>query len=269
MKMKNMVATMTAVALSAFSFAAMTASAAVTEIPYNGASEGALAIQDDGISLRKNIFNEWGHNVKDVNNKVVVTDNITVTFTVSGLGTNSCNKNKDGTDGEAYYAYIAGSVSGTNVINVNENGNAPVAITGDGQYTATWDLPVDAAESFELLLIGTNIDIYQYGYQKDQPVSTCGLDITIDSIKTGVEDAPTEVPTDAPTEAPTTEAPATTTTAAATTTGAAATTAAGTTTTKANTTTGNAATGDATPIAVALAGLTVAGAVALVSRKRK
>ncbi len=263
MKMRNMIATMTAVAFSAISCVAMSASAAVTEIPYNGPGAGALATQDDGKGLRLNIYNTWGNQVTDINNAVAVVDNITVTFTVSGIGTDSCNFNEDGSAGDAFYAYIAGSVAGTNVFDPGSNGNATIPITGDGEYTVTWDLPSDA-ESVELLLIGTNINIYQYG----EGLDASGLNITVNKITTGVEDAPTE----APTEAPTTEAPAETTAAPATTT-AAGTTAAGsttaaTTTTAASSTTTNANTGD-NGIAIALAALGTAGAVAIVSRKRK
>ena len=257
MKMKNMIATMTAVALSAFSFAAMTASAAVTEIAYNGPSEGALAVQDDGVSLRLNIFNEWGNNVKDIEKMTAVTDNVTITFTISGLGENNTNKDEAGNPTTPYQAFVCGSIGGAQSFNPGEVGNEAVAINGDGQYTIVWDLPNDS-DQINCLLIGTNINIYQYGYEKDQPYDTCGLNITVDSIKTGVADE-----TEPPTEAPTTEAPATTTTTTSTT-GASTTTTTGTTGT-----TGNAATGDSTGIAVALAGLTVAGAVALVSRKRK
>ncbi len=258
MKMRNMVAAMTAVAFSAISCVAMSASAAVTEIPYTGPSAGALATENNGTDLRLNIFNEWGNEVRDINAATVCEDNVTVTFTVSGIGTNSANTNEDGTAGEPYRAWLSGTIGSNECWDANSAAYAPVAITGDGQYTATFAL-AEAADSVLCLIISTNINLYQYGTS----AADCGVNITIDKITTGTEDAPTE----APTEAPTTEAPAETTAAPATTTAAGSTTAA-TTTTAASSTTTNANTGD-NGIAIALAALGTAGAVAIVSRKRK
>lgn len=265
MKMRNMVAAMTAVAFSAISCVAMSASAAVTEIPYTGPSAGALATENNGTDLRLNIFNEWGNEVRDINNATACEDNVTVTFTVSGIGTNSANTNEDGTAGEPYKAWLSGTIGTNECWDSASPAYAPVAITGDGQYTATFAL-AEAADTVLCLIVSTNINLYNYGTS----VADCGVNITIDKITTGTEDAPTE----APTEAPTTEAPAETTAAPATTT-AAGTTAAGSTTAAATTTaattsstTTNANTGD-NGIAIALAALGTAGAVAIVSRKRK
>lgn len=267
MKMRNMVAAMTAVAFSAISCVAMSASAAVTEIPYTGPSAGALATENNGTDLRLNLINNWGNSVNDIPGAFEVSDNITVTFTVSGIGTNSTNTNEDGSAGAAYYAALCGTI-GTTICWGDANSNVElnkVPITGDGQYTVSMNL-ADASASIECLLISSNINLYNYGTS----VEDCGVVFTLNSITTGTEDAPTE----APTEAPTTEAPAETTAAPATTT-AAGTAAAGSTTAAATTTaattsstTTNANTGD-NGIAIALAALGTAGAVAIVSRKRK
>lgn len=258
MKMRNMIATMTAVAFSAISCVAMSASAAVTEIPYTGPSAGALATENNGTDLRLNIFNEWGNEVRDINNATACEDNVTVTFTVSGIGTNSANTKEDGTAGEPYKAWLSGTIGTNECWDSSSAAYAPVAITGDGQYTATFAL-AEAADTVLCLIVSTNINLYNYGTS----VADCGVNITIDKITTGTEDAPTEATTEAPAE--TTAAPATTTGAGTT---AAGSTTAATTTTAASNTTTNANTGD-NGIAIALAALGTAGAVAIVSRKRK
>ncbi len=259
MKMRNMIATMTAVAVSAISFAAMSASAAVTDIPYTGPSTGAMAVENNGTDLRLNLINEWTTPpVTDIAGATtVVEDNITVTFTVSGIGTNSNVTNEDGTAGAAYYAYLSGMVGTSTGWDVGACGNDSIPITGDGQYTVTWNL-AEASESISCLIISTNINLYNYGTSVDD----CGVVFTLNSITTGTEDAPTEPQA---TEPPATDAPAATTTAAGTTAAAGTTTAATTAATTSTTT--NANTGD-NGIAIALAALTGAGALALVSKKR-
>lgn len=60
-----------------------------TEIAYTGPSDGAFSKENDGTSLRMNIFNEWGNSVRDISNKptggINDGDMISVTFTVSGI----------------------------------------------------------------------------------------------------------------------------------------------------------------------------------------
>lgn len=61
------------------------------EVEYTGPSEGAVATENDGISYRLNILNTWGNSVEDIDANVVNTSNITVNFTVSGIGGESNN----------------------------------------------------------------------------------------------------------------------------------------------------------------------------------
>lgn len=60
-----------------------------TEIAYDGPSEGAFSKEDDGVSLRMNIYNTWGNNVTDISNEpeggLNEGDKLVVDFTVSGL----------------------------------------------------------------------------------------------------------------------------------------------------------------------------------------
>lgn len=99
-KLKRIIASASAAAMAASALlAAVPASAASVEkeIAYTGPSEGALAFENDGSSLRMNIFNEWGIDIKDIENKGNFSEKISVTFTVSGLGENSANIAEDGT----------------------------------------------------------------------------------------------------------------------------------------------------------------------------
>lgn len=71
-KLKRIIASASAAAMAASALlAAVPASAASVEkeIAYTGPSDGALAFENDGSSLRMNIFNEWGIDIKDIENK--------------------------------------------------------------------------------------------------------------------------------------------------------------------------------------------------------
>lgn len=119
-KLKRIIASASAAAMAASALlAAVPASAASVEkeIAYTGPSDGALAFENDGSSLRMNIFNEWGIDIKDIENKGDFSEKISVTFTVSGLGENSANIAEDGTE-TPYEAFLSGSV-GTDSYNIN------------------------------------------------------------------------------------------------------------------------------------------------------
>jgi hypothetical protein len=49
-------------------------------------SSGAYCMNDDGKTLRLNIYNVWGSNVKDIDFDFTVEESITVNFSISGLG---------------------------------------------------------------------------------------------------------------------------------------------------------------------------------------
>ena len=55
------------------------------EIEYTGPSEGAYTLNDDGATLRYNIYNVWGNSVEDISFDFTVEKNIVVNFSVSGL----------------------------------------------------------------------------------------------------------------------------------------------------------------------------------------
>lgn len=191
----------------------ITASAAVREITYTGPSSGAFAKNDDGSTLRFNIYNEWVNPViKDMNNTGVFEEAIDVTFTVSGL-TGSVNKNDDGSDGEPYAAELVGTVGTDQFWGAGKNGNTvtndSVLITGNGQYTVSFNLS-SPADTVLCLILSTNINAYNYD-AGGNPEKT-GITFNIDKIVTQDSSAAETEPT---TNAPATSANTQVTTVAA------------------------------------------------------
>lgn len=60
-----------------------------SEIPYNGPSEKAYGTDNEGVALRMNIYNTWGNDVKDIDNKptggLMGGDKVVVNFKVSNM----------------------------------------------------------------------------------------------------------------------------------------------------------------------------------------
>lgn len=60
-----------------------------SEIPYNGPSEKAYGTDNEGVALRMNIYNTWGNDVKDIDNKptggLMGGDTVVVNFKVSNM----------------------------------------------------------------------------------------------------------------------------------------------------------------------------------------
>ena len=188
--------------------------------------------------------------------KTTIEDNVTVEFTVSGIGDASTTD-----DGTQLKAWLAGSIAGNSVWSLNDAGEAAIDINGDGTYTATWAL--EGSENVDCLIVQTNINIYSFG-NNVTGIDDTTANITVNKIYTGKEDAPAETTT-------TTEAPAgntTTTTTAKPAAGGTTTAkpAAGGTTTTAKKE-ASAATGDM-GVGLAVAAIAVAGAAAFVSRKK-
>lgn len=253
MNMKKIFAAMAATAISASAFAAMSltnASAAVTEIAYTQ-SEGTLSVDNDGVSMRRNIYNIWTQpNVTDIDGaNTAVENNITIDFTISGLN-----------DGDAAKAWIAGSVAGSGVWTLEEAGDNAIDINGNGDYTVSWVLPADSA-NVDCLILQTDINCYNYG--DFSGVEGSGIDIVVNSIKTGVEDATEPVTTTTVADNGSNDTTTTTTVAG--------------TTTKAGTTTTKAANGGKTEsstntgvagVGIAASALALAGVAAFVARKK-
>lgn len=184
MNFKKFFAAVAACAVAAFSSVAMTVSAA--EVAYTGPSAGALAVDNNGTDVRMNIFNEWGNEVRDISNQVVAEKNILVTFTISGLNGRTSNVDDAGNPTTAYEARLMGA-AGTNQFwaegeSKNNSENKPVAITGDGQYTAEVVLGEPTA-SIECLLLQTNINFYQLA-ENPATVADSGVNIKIDKVET-------------------------------------------------------------------------------------
>lgn len=258
MKMKNMIAVMAATAVAATGFAAMSLSASAETVYGIGALNGQMGT-----------YQKW-----DQTGSAQITGNgqYEATWDITGDGTGTI---------EFLILEIQGSdASNEDLKNFTSDQYVDMNVTIDEltidgsvvEYTAN-----DAATKLAHYENGTGrVRVYFTDTWNVNGGNNLGVQSAVTSqIKvkftvTGLpEDAAVETtaPTDAPTDAPATDAPA----ADSTTTAAGTTAAGGTTTTAAKATTGtttNAATGD-TGIAVALAGLTAAGAVALVSKKRK
>lgn len=54
-------------------------------IEYKGPSAGAYALNDDGKTIRLNIYNVWGNDVPDIDFNFTVENSVKVNFTVDGL----------------------------------------------------------------------------------------------------------------------------------------------------------------------------------------
>ncbi len=193
MKMKKIFAALAAAAVSTASFATMTfgsASAAVTEIPYTQ-SEGSLSTDNDGRSVRRNIFNIWTTpKTQDIAQATEIVNNVTVNFTVEGLN-----------DGDVANAWIAGSIAGASVWTLDDAGDNAIELNGNGDYTVSWLVPSDSS-TIDCLILQTDINYFSYG--DFATLEGSGINLTINSITTGVDDAPVDEETDAPAEDDTT-----------------------------------------------------------------
>ncbi len=185
--MKNILSVCAAAAMGA-SFMGITASAA-TDIPYIGPTEGALCANDDGKTVRMNIYNEWiATPVKDIDPAVNVIDYIEVTFTISGLGDKYCNVNEDGTEADQYTMSLVGSIGSNGFWGNPETDTVTpgtVEIKGDGTYTVRTDL-AESADKILCLILSSNINFYQLG-EEVTGIADSGVSVTVDSISTGEE----------------------------------------------------------------------------------
>lgn len=261
MKMKNMLATLSAIAVSATCFAAMSFSASAADV-----------VGIASVCGRMGTYEKWtqdGSAQIDGNGQFEATWDITgdgtgtiefLVLEIKGSDPNNAdlkNFTKDQypdltvtideitIDGNVY-AYTANDAA-TNLSYYEGDGRARIYLQDTWNVNAGGSLGVNTTVTQQVKVKFTVGGLYN---ESGAPEET---------------QAPTEAPTDAP--ADTTAAAGDSTTAAAGGTTAAATTAAAKATTAAATT--NANTADTTGIALVLAGLTAAGAVALVSKKNK
>ncbi|MBR6385537.1 MAG: hypothetical protein IKS03_05390 [Ruminococcus sp.] len=277
MKMKKIIAALaaSAVSLTALASVSLSGFAAETDINYTGPSTGAY--KNENNNLRVNIWNTWGNDIKDLDtNAYNCSEWVKVDFTITGLGNQLTNKNTDGTNSDSYYAFLGGSIGANAQRFTKEDaesvGDSVVDITGDGSYTATFNL-AEAADTILCLYLETNINPFnREGFANDDP-STTGINIKIDRVYTVAPEESAETTT--------TDASAVTTTTDASADNAATTTT--TTTSKdsssksssssssksgsSTTTEKSAQTGDA-GVGAAVAAVSVAAAAAFVARKK-
>ena len=184
---KKIIASFAAAAVAATGmFSAIPASAEMVEVPieYIEKSEGALAFNNDGSTLRLNLYNVWGNEIEDMNNVGTFEEKISVDFTITGLGDTTGNMAEDGTV-TPYTAYLSG-MAGTNSFwgegeADNTVENEVITITGDGDYTAEFML-ADATGTVECLFLTTNINVFQFS--ETGSIAESGLDITVTDITT-------------------------------------------------------------------------------------
>lgn len=205
MNFKKFFAAAAACAVAALSTVAMTVSAA-TEIAYTGQSAGAVNVDNNGTDYRLNIYNTWGNDVKDINNNVTVEKNLAVTFTISGLGSHTTNVDDNGNPTTAYEARLMGAAGaneywGESDPSKNSVSNPAVAITGDGQYTAVFNM-AEPTGSIECLFLQTNINIYQLDVTNPANAAECGVTIKVDKIVADGDATTTGGDTQDPTQAP-------------------------------------------------------------------
>lgn len=203
MKIKKFITALT-VAFSVLSMSAVGLSAYADNIniPYTESSN-ALTTSDDTNEVRLNICNTWsGNNIEDVATETPVSEKIVVNFTVDGVGSESTKTNEDGTT-ENLCAYLIGSVGMNSAWNAGENGNKPVSINGDGDYTATWTLDEDS-ETIDSLILQSNIQL-----PEGKTLASSGITLKINYIST-IGDASTATTTTTGTTADATTAETTT-----------------------------------------------------------
>ena len=213
MKMKKIIAAIAASAVSMTALAAVSLSAFAEEttISYTGPSTGAY--KNENNNLRVNIWNTWGNDIKDLDTDAHnCSEWVKVDFTVSGLNGQTTNKDTSDANTDSYYAFLGGAVGANAARHTREEaeaaGDSVVDITGDGQYTATFNL-ADPADTILCLYLETNINPYnREGFANDDP-STTGINISIDKVYTVTPEE------EATTEPATTEAAAAETTTAA------------------------------------------------------
>lgn len=175
MKARTLTALAAALALSASTLGALPVNAGEPSEQYASMtplaiayteSEGSLGVGDNGVSLRRNIYNVWGNEVTDIDGATSVNGYVTVKFEVSGIGTDSELVNEEDGTTEPYYVFLGGSIAGVSYHQKEyNNGTVPenqcVAITGDGSYTVTWEETY--SENIDCLYLQSNINIYAYG----------------------------------------------------------------------------------------------------------
>lgn len=153
-------------------------------IEYTGPSDGAFRTNDDGSTIRVNIWNIWqspnitdlGGSTSDDETKFEFADDtgintgdvIVVNFTVSGTDADDDNGDSNGDNGdttdsdvpsdaiaEAYFLGNIGAEYYWGADSDSNTGNAPTTtyITGDGTYTVTWDLANGGTDTVEFLAV--------------------------------------------------------------------------------------------------------------------
>ena len=79
--------------------------------------------------------------------------------------------------------WLAGQAGGVGFWKISDDGQIPVAITGNGQYTAAWDVQGDGTDNIECLILQSDFNIYAYSPEDTtDAINDCSVKLTIDKI---------------------------------------------------------------------------------------
>ena len=164
----------------------------VVDMGYVDSGVSSLNLENDGVSLRKNIYNEWQEPAtKDITNSglgMAAGDFITVTFTVSGIGSSTGDDTTGDDTTGAYTAFLSMQSGADQYWAADAEGVTAVTFTEDGQYTVSVT-SLTGSDSIELLLLSTNINLYAYVPEDYTTIdgatliADSGISITIDSME--------------------------------------------------------------------------------------
>ncbi len=178
-------------------------------IAYTGPTDGSLIKSDNGTGLRRNILNTWTTpKISDIDGSdVSITKQIAVTFTVSGTGISSSEpaiteattttavQTTTTTQSAAtvdpsdvlFNVYLAGQAGGYQFWNIDDDGQVPAQVTGDGTYTTYFNITSgDGTGSIECLILESDINLYEWvdsPYSGSDLVADAGISLDIVSVE--------------------------------------------------------------------------------------
>ncbi len=154
----------------------------VEEVAYNGPSEGAFRVGDNGSSIRYNVLNQWtSPAVTDIDTVLPGEganegDTLTVNFTITGLGT---EEEEFVIPEGSYYTFMSVQAGAESLWEATEQNTA--IFTADGTYTMSYAF-VSGSASIEACIIDSNINAYDFIEEGQDPIADSPISMTIDGI---------------------------------------------------------------------------------------
>ncbi|MBQ8515197.1 MAG: glycoside hydrolase family 5 protein, partial [Ruminococcus sp.] len=79
--------------------------------------------------------------------------------------------------------WLAGQAGGVGFWAADDAGQVPAAITGNGQYTASWEVQSDGTDNIECLILQSDFNIYAYAPEgTTDPLNECSVKLTVDKV---------------------------------------------------------------------------------------